>query len=218
MKRLEDIVTNRRERDFSQSFAEYGISVSRRDIMPGHYYAFDVPISNFNESLIPNSEDEWKEDPTLYITNREYFDMNPIGLVFAHENWKEVALILNLKVIPPKYRAALIIAHINLIEDNLNRLNVFDDDVKMASIDDRKRMNLPMFRITPNMLQELTGIKIAYAVSGYKLDKIIRAKLLDWDHIGELPLANIDTKGLAMSTGSFDISSIFNKFENKQIG
>jgi hypothetical protein len=217
MKKLEDIVTNNRERNFSQSFAEFGIDVSRTDVMPGHYYAFQIPVTNFNSSWIPNSEEDWKENPEQYITNREYYDMNPVGLVFAHEKWKETALILNLKVIPPRHRANIIMAHINLIEENLNRLGVFDDDVELATIEDRKRMNLPMFSITPKMIEHITGFKIGYAISGYKLNKITRAKFLDWDHIGELPLANIDTIGLAMSPGSFDIMSIFNNFENKQI-
>ena len=217
MKKLEDIITNNRERTISQSFYEHGVNVGRNDILPGHYYTFEIPVTNFNSSLIPNSEEEWKEDPELYITSRNYFDMIPAGLVFAHEKWKETALILNLKVVPPKYRAAIVMAHINLIEDNLDRLGVFDEDMEMASIEDRKRMNLPLFRVTPKMIEQITGIKLGYAINGYKLDKVIRAKLLDWDHIGELPLANIDTKGLAMSTGALDLSSIFNKFENKQL-
>jgi len=58
---------------------------------------------------------------------------------------------------------------------------------------------------------------LGYAISGYKLNKITRAKLLDWDKIGELPHANIDTTGLALAPGAFDITTIFKHFENKQL-
>jgi hypothetical protein len=217
MKKLEDIVTNKRERNFSQSFAEYGIDVGRNDVMPGHYYAFQIPAGGIDSSWIPNNTEEWKENPEGFITNREYYDTNPVGLVFAHNKFKDTALILNLKVIPPAHRAAIIIAHINLIEENLDRLGVWDDDMELASIRDRKMMNLPMFGITPSLIEHLTGFKLGYALSGYKLSKISKAKLLDWDHIGELPLANIDTVGLTLAPGAFDITSIFKNFENKQL-
>jgi len=217
MKKLEDIVTNRRERNFSQSMALHGIDVGRSDVMPGHYYMFEIPVPNFNLGWIPNSEEEWKEDPDAFITNRQYYDLNPMGLVFAHPKWKETALILNLKVIPPNHRAALVMAHINIIEENLGRLGVWDDDMELASIRDRKNMNLPMFGITPKTLEDFTGFKLGYAISGYKLNKITRAKLLDWDKIGELPHANIDTTGLALAPGAFDITTIFKHFENKQL-
>jgi len=217
MKKLEDIATNRRERNFSQSMQLYGTSISRSDIMPGHYYMLEIQLPNLSTGWIPNSEEDWKEDPSQYITNRPYFDLNPMGLIFAHPNWKTTALILNLKVIPPKYREVLIVAHINLIEQNLDRLGLWDDDTELKTIEDRKRMNLPMFGITPKMLEDLTGFKLGFAISGYKLDKITGAKLLDWDHIGELPQANIDTTGLAFANGAFDISSIFTQFENKQL-
>jgi hypothetical protein len=217
MKKLEDIVTNNRERNFSQSFAEYGVDTTRNDVMPGHYYALQIPYTNLNSSHIPNSEEEFKENPNMYVTNRNHFDMNPIGLVFAHEKYKETALILNLKVIPPSYRAAIIMTHINIIEENLDRLGLWDDDADLASIRDRKMMNLPMFGITPKIIEQRTGFKIGYAISGYKLNKITSAKLLDWDNIGELPMASIDTAGLIMTSGAFDITTVFNTFENKQI-
>lgn len=217
MIRLDDIVTNEFERTFTQSFYEHGVDISRTDILPGHYYSFDVPIPNFNDEMIPRSIEEWNENPGAYITNREYFDLSPTGLVFYHDNWKDTALILNLKVIPPKYRSAIILAHLNLIEKNLDRLGLFDKGInKLISIEERKKMNLPLFRVTPAMIEELTGFKLSHAMNGYKLDKIQRAKLLDWDNIGELPKAVIDTRGLALSPSIMDISSVFDNFENKQ--
>jgi hypothetical protein len=40
--------------------------------------------------------------------------------------------------------------------------------------------------------------------------------LLDWDRIGELPLANIDDRGLAIAKSMLDITGLFEQFEIKQ--
>lgn len=217
MIRIEDIVTNKGERTFSESFYEYGIDMTRNDILPGHYYMLEVPVPNFNEAWIPRSKEDWEENPELYITRNEYYDMSPVGLVLYHDRWKENALILNLKVIPPKYRTKVIMTHLNLIEKSLDRLNVFDKDEELVPLVERRRMNLPLYGVTPSMLSELSNFKLNYAINGYKLDKITRAKLLDWDRIGELPLANVDTRGLAISSSLFDAGDVFDIFENKQL-
>lgn len=217
MIRLEDIVTNNRERNFSQSIEKYGVMVGRNDILPGHYYSFEVPIPNFNENWIPRSKDEWTENPSAYITDRNYYDMNPVGPIFFHDNWMNVALILNLKVIDPRRRVNIIMTHLNMIEEDLNRLHVFDKDSDIIPFKDRKGMNIPLFKITPSHLEIRTGMKLGYAISGYKLNNISRANLLDWDKIGELPMANIDQRGLAMSPGTLDITSLFTSFENNNI-
>jgi hypothetical protein len=216
MIKLEDIVTNRGERNFSQTFELNGETVSRNQIIPGHYYQFRIDVPNFNDNWIPRDSDEFKENPNAYITNKEYYDLMPAGLVFYHNKWQQTALILNLKVIPAKYRAAIIGVHMNLIEKNLERLG-WRIKNKIMSLRDRSALNLAMYRITPSMLEELTGFKLKWAISGYKLDKVVRGKLLDWDNIGELPMAMTDTAGLKISPALSDITSIFNKFENRQL-
>ena len=217
MIKIEDIVTNKAERNYSQLFDRYGHRVLRTEILPGHYYNLNISIPNFNENWIPRTEEEWNDNPDAYITNREYYDMSPVGPLFYHDNWKEVALILNFKVIPPKYRPAIMQAHLNLIEQSLERINWFDKNVPTTTLQDRRDLNLPLYRVTPNMLQELTGLKLGWAISGYKLDRISNAKLIDWDNIGELPYANVEIKGIAMSPGLTDYSVLFDKFENKQL-
>lgn len=217
MIKLEDIVTNKAERNYSQSFNEFGQDISRNDILPGHYYYLEVPIPNFNPNWIPASEDDWKENPEAYITNREYYDMSPVGPVFYHDNWKNVALVLNLKVIPPKYRPIILQAHLTLIEKSLERINWFDKNIPTIELKARRALNLPLYRVTPKMLQDLTGLKLGWAISGYNLDKVSRAKIMDWDNIGEIPYANIEVKGLALSPSMIDHSRLFDKFENKQL-
>lgn len=215
MIKIEDISTHRGERTYSQSFDMFGVSVSRSNLLPGHYYMLELNIPNFNQSWIPKSMEDWKDAPDSYITNKEYYDLRPVGPVFYHNDWGKNALILNLKVIHPKYRVAIINAHLNLIEQSLNQINAFSDDI--VGFDNRGTLNLPMFRVTPSMLQDLTGFKLNWAISGYKLDNISSVKLMDWNNIGELPFSNIDTRGLVLSPGETDITNLFYKFENKQL-
>jgi hypothetical protein len=214
--KIEDISTNKAERNYKQSFDLYGKSISRANLLPGHYYSFNLNIPNFNQGWIPSSREEWLNSPDSYITDKEYYDLNPVGPIFYHNNWKNVAIILNFKVIHPKYRPAIMNAHLNLIEQSLNSLNVFDQSSDIIGFEERAKLNLPMYRVTPDMLQELTGFKLNWAMSGYKLDKISSVKLMDWDKIGELPFSNIDSTGLMMASGKSDISELFYKFENKQ--
>lgn len=216
MIKLEDIATNLRERTLYQSFYEFGRLVDRTDVIPGHYYSFDYPVPNFKREWIPDSREEWKEDKEAYLTDKQHYNMNPIGLTFFHDNWQQQVLLLDIKIIPPKYRAALIMAHINIIKESLDKLNAFSKG-KITPLSERKKMNLSLHRITPSILEQYSGIKIGYAITGLKLDKVMRATLLDWDKVGELPLANIDTRGLEFSPRTFDVSSIFEIFENKQL-
>jgi hypothetical protein len=218
---LNTIVTNRRQRSLYESFDLYGIDTNRNELLPGHYYSLDAPIENFNNRWIPDNIDEFKESPDDFITDKQFVDLNPIGLIFHHDHWKENALMLNLKVIPPQFRAALIMTHINIIKDSLDRIGALEEDEngnsKLISLNERKKLNLPMYRITPSILEQVSGIKIGYAMSGYSLDRVTKAKLLDWDKIGELPLANIETRGLQFAPSIFEVSDIFNKFENNQL-
>lgn len=216
MIKIEDISTNKGERNYTQSFNEYGIDVSRSDILPGHYYSLDIMIPNFNRNWIPANEDAWKESPESYITNREYYDMSPVGPIFYHDNWKNVALILNLKVVHPKFRPMIMQSHLSLIEESLNKINWNDSESPIVDLYERRKMNLPLYRVTPSMIQDLTGLKLGWAVSGYNLNKITRAKVMDWNNIGELPYSNIDTRGLMTSPSLIDHSLLFDKFENKQ--
>lgn len=216
MVKIDDILTNKAERNYSQSFDLYGKTVSRNEVLPGHYYMLNLNIPNFNPGWIPRNREEWVDSPDSYITDREYYDLRPVGPMFYHSSWKDTALILNLKVIHPKFRAPIIMAHLNLIEQSLDKINFFDKNAETLELNERAKLNLPMYRVTPNMLQDLTGFKLNWAISGYKLDKISKVQLMDWDNIGELPYSNIDTNGLVMAPGKTDFTELFYKFENKQ--
>lgn len=212
---LDQILTNNRERDYSQVFEEYGEDIVRNELLPGHYYSLSIRYDNFNENRIPSSLEQWKANPKFYLTTEKYLDFNPTGLVFNHDDWKNSVLMLNLKVIPPKYKAKLILTHLNLIETDLDRIDAFSDD-DITDFNERKKINLSMFKLTPSILEQQTGIKIGYAMNRYKIDKINNVRVLDWNNIGELPMANIETNGFKFASGAYNISTVFNTFEQKQ--
>jgi len=215
MIKLDEILTNNRERNYSQIFEEHGEKVVRNELLPGYYYSIGIRYENFNEDRIPSSLEQWKDNPSFYLTTEKHLDFNPTGLVFNHDDWKNSVLMLNLKIIPPKYRAKLIITHLNLIESDLDRIDAFSKDDKLSFVE-RSKINLSMYKITPKILEHQTGIKIGYAMNRYKINKINNVRVLDWNNIGELPLANIETNGFKFASGAYDISTVFNTFEAKQ--
>jgi hypothetical protein len=214
---LEEIVTNKGVRNISQVFREYGESVSRASILPGHYYSFDLPIPSFNTDWGPNSIDEYRKNPDMYITDRQYYNLNPTGLTFFHEKWKENALVLDIKIIPPAFRSKIIMTHLNLIEKNLDAIGALAENEYTVPFNERGRMNLALYGITPTILEQATGLNLKYAISAVKLDRVSRAVLLDWTNIGELPLAGIDDTGLAIAKSMLDITGLFEQFEIKQL-
>jgi hypothetical protein len=215
---LENILTNRGERNFSQIIDESGSLISRDQIFPGSYYSFDIPIPNFNSSWVPNSDEEYSKNPDAFITNKQYYDLNPFGPVFAHENWKNVVLHLNLKVLPPEIRAKVVMAHINLIKDDLEKIDFFSKEPKkMTPIEMIKMGGLKMFLIKPSNLESVTGVKLGYAINAYRIEKINKPKILEWYKIGEIPAARIDTRGLAIASQLVNVAGLFEQFERKQL-
>lgn len=211
---VKDLITNNRERNYSQVFEEHGISVSRNSLVPGHYYSFKIEIPNISRDWIPNSNDEYKQEPERFITNKQCYDLNPVGLALYHNKWKDNLIMLNLKVIPPKYHAAIFNAHLNIIESSLDAIGGIEGD--LIPINERLKKPLPMYGITSSMLSQRTGINLNYAIDAYKLDHVREAKMIDWNNIGELPYSLIETTGMVFSSGTYDINRIYDLFDTKQ--
>lgn len=217
---LENISTNRGERSFSQILQEKGIQIPRSQIFPGSYYSFDVPVPNFNSNWVPNSEEEYYKNPDAFITNRQYYDLSPFGPVFAHENWKDVILHLNIKILPPAIRSKVVMSHINLIKEDLEKIGVFSEELNeddKLSPTDIAKSGLRMMMVTPSNLESIVGVRLGYAINAYKIERINNPKILEWYEIGEVPLARIDTRGLAIATSLVNIAGLFEQFERKQL-
>lgn len=214
MIKIEDIITNNRERNYSQIFEEDGIPIPRNMLIPGHYYSFNIEIPNITTDWIPNSKEEYNEEPMKFITQNQYYDLNPVGLALYHDKWKDNLIMINLKVIPPKYHPTIFNAHLNIIEKSLDMIGGIDGT--LDPLQDRLKQNLPMYGITSSILRQATGINLNSAINAYKLDYVKSAKMLDWNNIGELPTPSIDTTGLLLSSSTFNITRIFELFDNKQ--
>lgn len=213
---LENISTNNGDRDFSQILQENGSQVPSNQIFPGSYYSFELPIPNFNPRWVPNSEEDYSKNPDAYITSKQYYDLNPFGPVFIHENWKNVALQLNLKVLPPVIRAKVVMAHINIIKEDLEKIGCFTKEPEKISPGEMVKMGLKMFMVKPSNLEALTGVKLGYAINAYKIEKINKPKILEWYKIGEVPTARIDTRGLVIASDLVNVAGLFEQFERKQ--
>lgn len=211
---LKDLITNNRERNYSQVFEEYGNAISRNSVVPGHYFSFKVEVPNISRNLIPNNKEEYNQEPAKYITSKPYYDLNPTGLVLYHNRWKDNLIMLNLKVIPPKYHPAIINAHLNIIESSLDKIGGIEGD--LISIEERLKMNLPMYGITSKIISQATGINLNESICAYKLDMVKSAAILDWNNIGELPMSLMNTSGMVLASSAYDVNRIYDLFDSKQ--
>jgi hypothetical protein len=207
---LEKIVTNQGERGYYRIFEESGTPIPKNLIFPGHYFKLGLIIPNFNEDTFFENSDS------------AFFDLNPTGLVLSHSNWQNVTMLLNLNVIPPRFRSKLIMTHLNLIERDLTSIGAISEDEEeekkeMISFNQRLKLNLSMYTVTLGLLERATGLNLKSSTFFCKNEMISKSTLLDWDKIGELPLSTIEDRTLIFSPGTFGLSSVFEKFENNQL-
>lgn len=213
MIKFEDLITNRSERSFTEISNLYGLSIPRNQIIPGYFYSFKIiPDFNLNENLIPKYHEEWLNNPTTFITDKQYYDLNPIGLLFFNDNFDKIAIILNLKILPPLYRIKLLATYYFLTKKFIHSLY---KDSKLIPYNERGNLNIPFYSITQSILKEVSEINFNYAINKYRMEIIQEVKLIDWDNFGELPLAKIDDSNILFAN-TYNLLDIFNIFEEKQ--
>lgn len=164
----------------------FGIVQSRGQVIPGRFYSFKT------RSEVPSLTEE-----TVYsISGKNYLDLNPVGLLLFHDNWKETALVLNLKVMPPRASAKILEAYWRFSQ--LNGLsNLFDNDGNLRSIEERRLIDQRFYLITPTALSTILGVKnLNYAINKYSMDQVLEAKLIDWDNFGMLVNPTLTVDGL----------------------
>ena len=114
-------------------------------------------------------------------------------------------------------------SHINIIKEDLNTIGALDSESDNVSPLEMIKMSLNMVKILPSQLEYISGVKLNYAINAYKKIKgsgllnIVNPKLLEWNKVGELPLANIEDKGIAIARGLSNIAGLFEQFERKQL-
>lgn len=186
MKEFKDISKNNGTLPLNVVSDTFGINQNRSQVIPGRFYAFktrlDVPALT--------------EEIVHAISGKEYLDLNPVGLLLFHDNWKETALILNLKVMPPAASAKILEAYWRFSQMNgLN--NLFDKEGRLRSIEERRLIDQRFYLITPTAFSAILGVNnLNYAINKYNMDHVLEAKLIDWDNFGMLVNPIVTTDGL----------------------
>jgi hypothetical protein len=165
---------------------QFGIIQNRGQVIPGRFYSFITSVQ------VPNITEEFVQEHN----KRNYLDLNPVGLLLFHDNWKETALVLNLKVMPPRAAAKILEAYWKFSE--LNGLNnLFDKDGKLRSLEERRLIDNRFYLITPTALSTILGVNnLNYAINKYNMDHVLEARLIDWDNFGMLINPTLTVDGL----------------------
>jgi hypothetical protein len=183
-----------------------GISQTRLQVIPGRFYSFKV------KSPIPNLT---RESIQLNF-KKPYYDVSPTGLLFFHDNWKETAILLNLKIIPPSIGAKILEAYWNFSKMN-GLASLFDREGALISLEQRRLIDQKFYLLTPSIFSNILGANnLNYAINKYNMDDILDAKLIDWDNFGML------IKPLASTTGLFpnpiNLSKVYEDFLTNTLG
>lgn len=155
---------------------DVGLIQTRAQVIPGRFYKLTARVD------VPQITSEW----VYQKTGKNWIDLDPVGLLLFHDNWKEVALVLNLKVIPPQVQAKVLEAYWNF--SKLNGLaNLFNQDNQLRPLEERRLIDQRFYLITPTALSTILGVNnLNYAISTYRMDQVISARLIDWDNFGSL--------------------------------
>jgi hypothetical protein len=206
LKDFANIKKNNSRFSLRQVAEDHGISQNRSQIIPGRFYQLMtmVPTPSINAEFVRQH------------TGKNYLDLNPVGLLLFHENWKEVNLVLNLKVIPAVVCNKLLEAYWRF--SMLNGLaNLFDKEHKLIPLEMRRLIDQRFYLITPTALSTILGVdNLNYAINKYDMDYVLDAKLIDWDKFGMLVNPQFSTDGLYPDP--INIMAVFEDFLTKSIG
>lgn len=187
MKKFEEIEKNNGTRSLYEVAQEFGIPQNRAQFIPGRFYSLRIqsPVPDITPEMVP-----------LLTEGRSYLDLNPVGLVLFHENWKETALIVNLKVMPSPVSAKLLEAYYAF--SKMNGLSqVFDSTGSLKPLSSRQLLDLRFYLVTPTLLSAITGLNnINYAINKYNIDQILESRIIDWDKFGMLVNPRLSEFGL----------------------
>jgi hypothetical protein len=205
LKRFADIEKNDGSMTYARIAEEVGLSQNRMQMIPGRFYALKtmVPTPNINEEFV------------RFWNKRNYLDLNPIGLLLFHDNWKETNLILNLKVIPPVAANKILETYWEF--SLLNGLaNLFKPDGSLISLEERRLIDQRFYLITPTTLSNVLGIdNLNYAINKYDMDYVLEARLIDWDNYGKLVNPQLSPEGLYPDP--INIAKVFEDFLQNSI-
>ena len=189
MKTFEEIEKNDGRLTFEQ-VAEEGTNTNRSNLLPGRFYQF---------TIVPPAVDRTADFISAYTRGKNYIDLNPIGLVFFHENWQETTIMLDLRVVPPPILEKILHIYWNFsLKHGLS--NLFDTTGTLRPLAERQVIDQKFYMITPSLISELSGAdNLYYAINKYSMDDISSARLIDWNQFGMLVNPRLSDRGLLPS-------------------
>ena len=162
MKRFDEISKNNGSRTLLEVAQEFGIPQNRAQFIPGRIYSLKIvsQVPEITPEIVP-----------LLSEGKPYFDLNPVGLVLFHENWKETAIIVNLKVLPPAVNVKLLESYYRFASIN-GLTQVFDKEGNLLPLDSRRLLDLRFYMVPPTLLSTISGLSnINYAINKYNIDQ-----------------------------------------------
>ncbi len=186
MKRFEDLIKNNGSSSLYEVSQEIGLKLPRSQFIPGRFYSLKIisPTPDLNEQCV-----------TQLSGGRSYYDLAPVGLSIFHDNWKEVALILNLKAIPPAASARILEAYYAFASQN--GMTSLYREGELLPLAERSLLDQRFYMVPPSILSQIVGAtNLNYAINKYNIDQIAEARLIDWCDFGRLINPRIDNRGI----------------------
>lgn len=200
MKDFNSLTQNNGTKPLNIVSQEIGIVQTRLQVIPGRFYSFRT------QSPSPILSEEYVQ----LISGKNYMDLNPVGLLLFHDNWKETALVLNLKVIPPRVSAKILETYWRFSQPN-GLDNLFNKDGSIRPLEERRLIDQKFYLITPTILSNVLGVNnLNYAINKYNMDQVLEARLIDWDQFGMLINPAITTNGLYPD--SINLAKVYEDF------
>ena len=206
LKAFSQLEKNNGESNLIQVAAELGKTPNLILPLPGRIYSLRIksPLPDLNEETVP-----------LINFNRQYYDLNPVGLCLYNENFRQVCLFLNFKVIPPQILRKLLEAYYELSKQN-GLTSLYNQQGELISLEKRQLLDKRFYFLTSTILSNLLGLKsLNYAINKYDTSLIEGIKLIDWDNYGKLVNAKITDIGFYPKP--FNVNDMFNAFIESSI-
>jgi hypothetical protein len=185
VKSFSDLEKNNGRFSYSEVAAK-GISQTRGQYLPGRIYSLRIqsPVANLTEDVVYELSG-----------GRNYYDLNPFGLSLFTENFKEVSVFINFKVIPPNILSKLLEAYYYFASKN-GLQNLYREG-KLIDLKERSLLDQRFYLMPPSILVQILGLQsLGYAINKYNNDQIIEATLIDWDQFGMMVNPRVSTQGL----------------------
>jgi hypothetical protein len=205
LKKFEDLSKNNGASSLFEVGEAVGIPQNRTLFFPGRFYSLKIesPVIDLNEYIVPELN-----------YGREYYDLNPVGLSLFHDNWTQVAIILNLKVLPPQVCGTFLEAYYYFAAQN-GLPNLFSDG-ELSPLEERRLIDQRFYFVTPSILSQIIGAtNLNYAINKYNIESIMSAKLIDWDNFGQLVNPRLDRRG--MFPENLNLASVYANFMTNSI-